>query len=153
MNSGLLTMCSTQQSDIPHHQCNVLNEVGANASLVVQSPDDLYYDLHEARAQLGSLLSNNLRTRMKSSTATWRLYLWMITQFTALSHVWGNPKITEKIVVNGVDQAVTTNLATVLRQLRTGARISHGRESAHVPLCVLARLLWVDAICIKSKKI
>ena len=52
--------------------------------------------------------------------------------YTALSYVWGDGSVTETIIVNGVSFAVTSNLASALRQIRK----SFGEV-----------LLWVDAIC------
>lgn len=52
--------------------------------------------------------------------------------YTALSYVWGDASVTETIIVNGVPFAVTSNLASALRQIRK----SFGEV-----------LLWVDAIC------
>ena len=52
--------------------------------------------------------------------------------YTALSYVWGDASVTEDIVVNGILFAVTSNLATALRQIRK----SYGEV-----------LLWADAIC------
>ena len=52
--------------------------------------------------------------------------------YTALSYVWGDASVTEDIAVNGILFAVTSNLATALRQIRK----SYGEV-----------LLWADAIC------
>lgn len=52
--------------------------------------------------------------------------------YTALSYVWGDASITDDIAVNGVTFAVTSNLASALRQIRK----SYGEV-----------LLWADAIC------
>ena len=52
--------------------------------------------------------------------------------YTALSYVWGDASVTEDIAVNGVSFAVTSNLASALRQIR--------KSFDEV-------LLWADAIC------
>ena len=52
--------------------------------------------------------------------------------YTALSYAWGDASVTEDIIVNGVSFAVTSNLASALRQVRK----SFGEV-----------LLWADAIC------
>lgn len=52
--------------------------------------------------------------------------------YTALSYVWGDASVTEDIIVNGVSIAVTTNLASALKQIR--------KAFGEV-------LLWADAIC------
>ena len=51
--------------------------------------------------------------------------------YTALSYVWGDASVTEDIIVNGVSFAVTSNLASALRQIRKG----------------FGEVLWADAIC------
>ena len=52
--------------------------------------------------------------------------------YTALSYVWGDACVTEDIIVNGVSFAVTSNLASALKQSWKG----FGEV-----------LLWADAIC------
>ncbi|KAL5325717.1 hypothetical protein ACEPPN_006847 [Leptodophora sp. 'Broadleaf-Isolate-01'] len=56
--------------------------------------------------------------------------------YEALSYVWGDPKITQQIIIDGKPFQVTTNLARALRHLRA-------REKP--------RRLWVDAICIDQR--
>ena len=53
--------------------------------------------------------------------------------YEALSYVWGDPKKTLSIRVNGKEFHVTVNLHAALMRLRD---------------CYLQRILWVDAICI-----
>ena len=52
--------------------------------------------------------------------------------YTTLSYVWGDARVTEDIILNGVPFPVTSNLASALKQIRKGFGDS---------------LLWVDAIC------
>lgn len=52
--------------------------------------------------------------------------------YKALSYVWGDASITEDIIVNGVSFAITSNLASALKQIRK----AFGQV-----------LLWADAIC------
>ncbi|KAF1968779.1 HET-domain-containing protein [Bimuria novae-zelandiae CBS 107.79] len=56
--------------------------------------------------------------------------------YEALSYVWGDPKETETIHVDGMPFKATTNLVLALRHLR---------------LQDASRVLWVDAICINQK--
>ena len=58
--------------------------------------------------------------------------------YTALSYIWGDPSVTENIIVNGLSLAVTSNLASALRQIRK----SFGRV-----------FLWADAICTNLRDI
>ncbi|KAI1799445.1 heterokaryon incompatibility protein-domain-containing protein [Daldinia bambusicola] len=67
-------------------------------------------------------------------------------RYAALSYVWGDPKVTCDIVVNGVVMPVTTSLESALRQFRkTG--FPEDAEFGRVTQ------LWVDAICINQKDI
>jgi hypothetical protein len=59
-------------------------------------------------------------------------------EYEALSYVWGDPKITHLICVDGADYAVTTNLETALRYIR---------------LKDCPRKMWIDAICINQSDI
>jgi len=56
-------------------------------------------------------------------------------QYEALSYYWGNPKVTEEIIVNNCPLQVTTNLASALRVLSKNG---------------MGRKLWIDAICINQ---
>jgi hypothetical protein len=56
--------------------------------------------------------------------------------FAALSYTWGDPKITQPILVNGCEAQVTTNLAYALEVLRSTCQFSGPFR------------LWVDALCI-----
>ena len=56
-----------------------------------------------------------------------------MSQYEALSYVWGDTKVTRQILVNGYCFNATNNLEAALRQLRRARK---------------PRLLWVDAICI-----
>lgn len=60
-----------------------------------------------------------------------------IIEYHALSYVWGDPKITELIILDGVDFHVTTNLAAALKVF------SESEETASNPL-------WIDALCINQ---
>jgi hypothetical protein len=65
--------------------------------------------------------------------------------YIAVSYVWGDSSVTEEIRINGAPLAVTTNLAALLRLLRTGygGDISFFKDSS--------KLFWVDAICINQQ--
>ena len=66
--------------------------------------------------------------------------------YTAISYVWGDPDVTESIVIDGNVTQITTNLAAALRQIRTSilpkAR-SNGRR-------VIPKFIWADALCINQ---
>ncbi|KAI0845118.1 heterokaryon incompatibility protein-domain-containing protein [Daldinia vernicosa] len=64
--------------------------------------------------------------------------------YAALSYVWGDPKVTRDILVNGHILPVTTNLACALWYFRKGGFPRHDNTEK-------IRLLWVDAICINQE--
>jgi Heterokaryon incompatibility protein (HET) len=55
--------------------------------------------------------------------------------YEALSYVWGDPRITQSIQVDGMPFDITLNLVAALRRLRYSNNY---------------RRLWVDAICINQ---
>lgn len=55
-------------------------------------------------------------------------------EYEALSYTWGDPGVTETILVNGFAVQATTNLVAALWQLRSTE----------------PRVLWIDAICINQ---
>ncbi|KAE9379866.1 HET-domain-containing protein, partial [Stipitochalara longipes BDJ] len=81
-----------------------------------------------------SAASNNCILRCELSTFQLRKEN---PDYVAVSYVWGDPSITEDIVINGRLVPVTKNLALALRQFRDGC-----------PARDHASLLWADAICI-----
>ncbi|KAF2735089.1 HET-domain-containing protein, partial [Polyplosphaeria fusca] len=56
-------------------------------------------------------------------------------QYTALSYVWGDPRVREEILVDGFKVSVTENLYLALRHLQ--------HKSA-------TRRVWADALCINQ---
>lgn len=58
----------------------------------------------------------------------------MRPSYTALSYVWGDPKKTETIIVNGCEMSATANLVHALLQQREDD----------------GRMVWADALCIKQ---
>ncbi|VUC38080.1 unnamed protein product, partial [Clonostachys rosea] len=63
-------------------------------------------------------------------------------QFNALSYVWGDPTVTDTILVNGHRIQATTNLVSALQYAPR-----HLGESKHA----MSLKLWVDAICINQE--
>jgi hypothetical protein len=74
----------------------------------------------------------------------------MSADYNALSYIWGNPRDTRPIVVNGVKLHVTRNLASALCHIR----------SLYIPPCVkveapdlsLQLPIWADAVCINQQE-
>jgi hypothetical protein len=80
--------------------------------------------------------------------------------FFPLSYVCGDPNITEPIFVNGHRQAITTNLASFLRQWRRmNPSVRHNIPEGADPRDlsggehVASPYLWIDAICINQSDI
>ncbi|KAI1357571.1 heterokaryon incompatibility protein-domain-containing protein [Xylaria arbuscula] len=65
------------------------------------------------------------------------------TRYAALSYVWGDPRVTEPIMVNGITLHVTTNLASALKNF---SKHRFPKREADEDL----QYLWVDAICINQ---
>ncbi|KAK3948280.1 hypothetical protein QBC32DRAFT_351966 [Pseudoneurospora amorphoporcata] len=68
-----------------------------------------------------------------------RLYttqLLMDTEHTALSYVWGDPKITSPITVKGLPFQATQNLCAALRRIRSKSILPDtlGRCNLHQPV-------------------
>jgi hypothetical protein len=61
-------------------------------------------------------------------------------RYFALSYVWGDPKVTHNILVNGCQIQVTFNLASFLHQWRDSCK---GSTQLDIPL-------WIDALCINQ---
>ncbi|KAK3942808.1 heterokaryon incompatibility, partial [Diplogelasinospora grovesii] len=55
--------------------------------------------------------------------------------YEALSYTWGDPRVTEPVLLNGQEYHATTNLRCALEYLRLPDR---------------KRTLWVDALCINQ---
>jgi hypothetical protein len=68
-------------------------------------------------------------------------------QYTAISYAWGDPDVTEPVLVAGQRFEVTTNLAACLKRLAT--RLI-GKDPAEDDSCPN---IWVDAICINQHDI
>lgn len=64
--------------------------------------------------------------------------------YTAISYAWGDPSITEPILVAGQEFEVTTNLAGCLKRL---AIRQAAKDPAEGSSCLN---IWVDAICINQ---
>jgi hypothetical protein len=66
--------------------------------------------------------------------------------FSALSYVWGDPKNTADIIVDGKPFQVTTNLEAFLK--KTAADLSNSPSAS-----ISDGYLWVDAVCVDQKNI
>ncbi|KAI4863254.1 heterokaryon incompatibility protein-domain-containing protein [Hypoxylon rubiginosum] len=67
-------------------------------------------------------------------------------EYAALSYVWGDPKVTRDIHVNGEPFPVTENLHNALWQFRSSCAVLSDGCNSQIPL-------WVDSICINQKDV
>jgi hypothetical protein len=70
------------------------------------------------------------------------------TYYVCISYVWGDPSITEEIIVNGVRKQVTVNLATALRHLKKHWVEIESEADPDVDTSKFR--LWADALCINQ---
>jgi hypothetical protein len=68
--------------------------------------------------------------------------------YTCLSYVWGDPKITEEIIVDDVSRQVTVTLATALRHVKK--HWIDVKRKSDPELDTSKFRLWADAICISQ---
>ncbi|KAK0641505.1 hypothetical protein B0T16DRAFT_215402 [Cercophora newfieldiana] len=125
----------------------------------------------ECASDDASIVSCKLHTASLSSSPR--------PEFVALSYVWGDPNITEDILIDGESFAATTNLAAALGNLRgilrdvqtDSAKSVSDTENAALELRVnfeaapspekgphgvffqAPTLFWIDAICINQQDI
>ena len=113
--------------------------------LISQSMQTMYQPLDERRSEIRLLeiLSDDGDEIVQSRLSTSSLE--DNPKFTALSYVWGNPKITEDILLNDELFPATVNLATALKYVK-----GHWCKNFPDRDPRLLRL-WVDAICINQK--
>jgi tetratricopeptide (TPR) repeat protein len=112
---------------------------------ISQSMQTMYQPLNERRSEIRLLefLSDDgdemVQCRLSTSS------LEDNPEFTALSYVWGSPKITENVILNNELFPATVNLATALKYVK-----AHWCKNFPDRDPRLLRL-WVDAICIDQK--
>lgn len=106
----------------------------------------LYQPLDKARHEIRLLEL----AQHDDGTACYRLHVTSIDEnptFTALSYVWGDPNVTKDIIIDGYKLAITTNLASALRHVK-----SHWQK-AFPDRDPSEFRLWADAICINQPDI
>lgn len=109
----------------------------------MQSIQAIYQPLDERRSEIRliEILSSDEKIQCRLSISS----LKDNPEFTALSYVWGDPKVTEDIILNDELFPVTTNLGAALRYVKGHWCSTFPNRSPG-----LFRL-WVDAICINQK--
>ncbi|RFU33592.1 hypothetical protein B7463_g2767, partial [Scytalidium lignicola] len=86
-----------------------------------------------------------LKTRRPSISFTLRtVSLQNAPPFSALSYVWGNPKVRERVIVNGKVVSVSKNLAIALRHIKTHWEVKFPRRTSS------EFFIWADALCINQ---
>jgi hypothetical protein len=128
----------------------------ADSILGSQTIQPLYNSLDPHRLQVRllqvSLWNARLRTlRQRHTQVECSLETYFLSDikldslnYYALSYVWGNPKITKEIKVNGHIILVTKNLESFLQRWRALLEFTPGCDTQH-PFEALH--IWVDAIC------
>jgi hypothetical protein len=72
-------------------------------------------------------------------------------KYTALSYVWGDPAVTENVILNGEAITIGANIASAMRHLRTFIVSPEERYRGEQDLIPFR--LWADALCINQKDI
>ncbi|KAH0545136.1 hypothetical protein FGG08_000748 [Glutinoglossum americanum] len=123
-------------------------QTSGEQTITTEVLETLYEPLDMTRSEIRLL--EILSSTDKESTIKCRLYkmsLLEYPEYAALSYVWGDPTITEDIIVNGVVLPVTTNLAAALRCVPTHG-ISDRSKERDTPF-----RLWADAVCINQNDV
>ncbi|KAF5622768.1 heterokaryon incompatibility het-6 [Fusarium tjaetaba] len=68
--------------------------------------------------------------------------------YTCLSYVWGDPSVTDEIIVDGVSRQVTVTLATALRHVKKHWIDIERKSDAELDTSKFR--LWADALCINQ---
>jgi hypothetical protein len=68
--------------------------------------------------------------------------------YACISYVWGDPSITEEIIVDGVPRQVTVTLATALRHLKKHWTEIESKSDPELDTSKFR--LWADALCINQ---
>lgn len=68
--------------------------------------------------------------------------------YTCISYVWGDPNVTEEIIVDGVPRQVTVTLATALRHVKR--HWTEIERKSDPDLDTSKFRLWADALCINQ---
>lgn len=108
-----------------------------------QPEESLYECLDAARAEIrllvlpdGDVENGNISARFRTVSLN------DTPEFYALSYVWGDPTPTQKILVNGSEVLITSNVERIIRVL-----LSH--EDGLVSL--RGKAIWIDALCINQQ--
>ncbi|KAF1979881.1 AAA-domain-containing protein, partial [Bimuria novae-zelandiae CBS 107.79] len=100
-------------------------------------PEDVMRQLEE---EVLPLLNSNFDTPMEEMELLKPRYVW--GDYIALSYVWGDPRKTREIYVNGHRFGVGENLYLALRKLQSSFEVAERRLK-----------VWIDAICINQNDI
>jgi hypothetical protein len=102
------------------------------------SPNFRYHELdHESRAFRLLKLLPSVDFDVEIHCELFESSLDNCPSYEAVSYVWGDANITVPIRLHDTTRLVTTNLGLALRYLRLAEEES---------------ILWIDALCIKSRK-
>ncbi|KAF7191002.1 Heterokaryon incompatibility protein 6, OR allele, partial [Pseudocercospora fuligena] len=104
---------------------------------------DLYQPIREWQTRVLVLKEGEFNTDLVADLVTVDLFAKYAvfheaqekTKFTALSYTWGEPRFTQRLILNGLPYSITENLYFFLQRCRQLTDI---------------RVLWVDAVCINQ---
>ncbi|KAF5632753.1 heterokaryon incompatibility het-6 [Fusarium sp. NRRL 52700] len=120
----------------------------ASSSTGAWPPPPLYQPLNKDKREIRLLEILPITPDGKVNCKIHTALLTPDLSYTCISYVWGDPKVTEEITVDGVPRQVTVNLATALRHVK-----KHwiDIESKSDPELDTSRFrLWADALCINQ---
>ena len=129
----------------PNDSAKSLEEQGISSAstTLLKKRENLYNPLNSSRSEIRLIeviSPNTIPIECSLSIVSLKDDL----DFSALSYVWGDPTVTEDILLNGHTVAVTTNLANALRYVKR-----HWQNQYPDRDSTLFRL-WADAICINQ---
>ncbi|KAG5814432.1 hypothetical protein H9Q74_002677 [Fusarium xylarioides] len=121
----------------------------ASTSTGVGSSPPLYQPLNKDKREIRLL---EILPNTPDGKVNCKLHTVLLTPdlyYTCLSYVWGDPNITEEIIVDGVPRQVTVTLATALQHVKK--HWTDIERKGDPKLDTSKFRLWADALCINQK--
>ncbi|KAF5723790.1 heterokaryon incompatibility het-6 [Fusarium mundagurra] len=121
----------------------------ASSSTGAWPPPPLYQPLNKDKREIRLLKILPITSDNKVNCKLHTVLLTPDLYYTCISYVWGDPKATEEIIVDGTPTKVTVNLATALRHLKKHWTDIERKSDPELDTSKFR--LWADAICINQK--
>ncbi|KAF5578637.1 heterokaryon incompatibility (het-6OR allele) [Fusarium pseudoanthophilum] len=109
-----------------------------NAPLPTPGPELYGHDLDEREIRVALMHNGKWQDPISCVFKYTKIESHASQSYSALSYVWGSPRATETIQIDGHDHHISINLACAIRHLRDE------RKSI---------LIWIDALCINQRDI